>query len=214
MFVMARRYESPVRAQQANRTRAALLDACESLLLEGPVEEVTLPAVARRAGVTKPTAYSYFPGNDALLAGFIDYLRGRIGMDYETLAGTAPTKLPSAAKQNYGLFEKNARLVRRIMDSPSYDRVRLARKVDRPKMAISVWADASNEPTLRERLGPIYLLISPPAWRWLRDTWGLSRDEAAEAAAWAIETLTSALAPTSSNTKNKTTPRRAAGKKE
>src|SRR4051812_42879642 len=98
---MKRTYQSSVREEQAGRTRQALLDACEALLLEGPAESVTLPAVARRAGVTKPTAYSYFPDNDALLAGFLDHMRGRIGMIPETLTGLSPGELPAAVQQNY-----------------------------------------------------------------------------------------------------------------
>src|SRR5262245_38421303 len=118
---MVRRYQSPVREERSQRVRASLLDACEALLLEVPVEEVTLPAVARRAGVSKPTAYSYFPDNDALMAGFLGHLRDRIGMDHKTLAGVEPARLPAAVRDNYGRFDKNARLLQRIMDSPSYE---------------------------------------------------------------------------------------------
>ncbi|HVH45046.1 MAG TPA: TetR/AcrR family transcriptional regulator [Labilithrix sp.] len=190
---MARRYQSAVRDERASRTRATLLSACEALLLEGPLETVTLPAVARRAGVTKPTAYSYFPDNDALMAGFIEHLRGRIGMSLETLANIPPGRLPTAVRQNYRRFDQNAQLLLRIMDSPSYTRVRLARKIDRAGMAIPIWDRAAPEPVLRQRLGPIYHLVTPASWRWLRETWGLSGEDAARAAAWAMEVLTSAL---------------------
>src|SRR5215510_6892917 len=98
---MTRRYESAIREERASRTREALLEACEALLLEGPAENVTIPAVARRAGVTKPTAYSYFPDNDALLGAFLQYLRGRIGMDHETLTRIPPEQLPAGVQDNY-----------------------------------------------------------------------------------------------------------------
>src|SRR5215467_10461861 len=108
---MTRRYQSAVREEQASRTRQALLKACEALLLEGPAENVTIPAVARRAGVTKPTAYSYFPDNDALLGAFLQYLRGRIGMNHETLVSLPPEGLPAAVRDNYRRFDQNARLL-------------------------------------------------------------------------------------------------------
>ena len=190
---MARRYQSPVRDERSQRVRASLLNACEALLLEVPVEEVTLPAVARRAGVSKPTAYSYFPDNDALMAGFLGHLRDRIGMDHKTLAGVEPAGLPAAVRDNYRRFDENARLLQRIMDSPSYERVRLSRKIDRASLAMPVWDAATPKRALRERLGPVYMLVSPPSWRWLRETWGLSGEEAARAAAWAISTLVTAL---------------------
>ena len=186
---MARRYESAVRDEKAGRTRAALLDACEALLLEGPVEAVTLPAVAQRAGVTKPTAYKYFPDHDALVAAFLEHLRGRIGMELAALAAIAPEDLPAAVRHNYRKYDENARLLTRLMASPSYERVRVARKVDRAGVAMRSWGSDASDEELRERLGAVYLLVTPAAWRWLRETWGLSGAGAARAAAWAIESL-------------------------
>jgi AcrR family transcriptional regulator len=192
---MARRYRSEVREERARATRRALLDACEALLTEGPVEAVTIPALARRAGVTKPTAYSHFPDPDALLAGFLAHLRDRIGMDHATLAAIPPAGLPGAARDNYRRFEASEVVLRRVMDSPSYERVRLARKVDRAGTVLPAWEAALPERVLRRRLGAVYLLLAPASWRWLRDTWGLSGEDAAEAAAWAVETLAAAIPP-------------------
>lgn len=200
-MAMVRRYESAVREEQANRTRVSLLEACEALLLEGPVEAVTLPAVARRAGVSKPTAYSYFPDNDALMAGFLAHVRDRIGMDHESLASTPPSRLRDLVRSNYRRYGQNAPLLRRVMDSPSYDRVRLARKVDRAGLVLQAWGGIAPEPDLRRKLGAIYLLVTPASWRWLRETWGLSDEDAARAAAWAIEALASALTVESRRTK-------------
>lgn len=188
---MARRYRSVVRQEKAQRTRVALLDACEALLLELPVEQVNLPAVAARAGVTKPTAYSYFADHDALLAGFLEHVRGRIGMEHAALAAVAPADLPAAAAENYRRFEANAAVLRRVMESPSYERVRLARRVDRAALVLPHF-EGAPEAVLRERLGAVYLLLSPSAWRWLRDTWGLSGPAASRAAAWAITALVAA----------------------
>jgi AcrR family transcriptional regulator len=191
---MTRRYRSALRDERATLTRTALLDACEALLLEGPVEDVTLPAVARRAGVTKPTAYSYFADNDALLAGFLEHVRDRIGMDHDTLATIAPAALHAAVLANYRRFEDNAQVLRRVMDSPSYNRVRLSRTIDRTAKVLPVWDRTAPKRADRHRLGPIYLLVAPASWRWLRETWGLSDKEAAQAAAWAVQTLVAALA--------------------
>jgi AcrR family transcriptional regulator len=193
---MPRTYRSAIRNERANRTRTALLDACEALLMEAPVEEVTLPAVARRAGVTKPTAYSHFPDADALLAGFLEHLRDRIGMDHDALSAIPPSQLPAAVLANYRRFDDNAQLLRRIMDSPSYERVRLSRKIDRTAKVLPVWQPATRERAARARLGPVYLLVAPASWRWLRETWGLSDKEAARAAAWAVETLVHAIETT------------------
>jgi AcrR family transcriptional regulator len=190
---MPRPYQSDVRDERAQQTRNALLDACEQLLLELPFEQVTLPAVARRAGVTKPTAYSYFPDSDALMQGFIHHVRDRIGLAHEALARIPPSQLSDAVRGNYARYEQNDRLLLHVMDSASYNRARLARKVDRPALAIPLWSEKGDEALLRERLGPIYVLLAPVVWRWLRETWGLSAAQAAQAAAWAMEVLVDAV---------------------
>jgi AcrR family transcriptional regulator len=195
---MPRRYRQVARHEAAGRTRRALLEACEALLLEGPVEDATLPAVAARAGVTKPTAYRHFPTGDALMAGFLDHIRERIGMGHEALSAAAPAALPGVARANYQRYEAHARLMRRVMDSPSYERVRRARSIDRPGLALPAWraADAAaTDDELRVRLGALYLLVTPSAWRWLRDTWGLDRGAARDAASWAVGVLAAALLP-------------------
>lgn len=193
---MARTYQSEVRKKRAGQTREALLQACEKLLLDRSFEEVTLPAVAQEAGVSKPTAYSHFPDNAALLAGFLGYLRGRIGMDHETLTSIPPANLHEAAQANFQRFDRNGRLLRRLMDSPDFERVRLAQKIDRAGLVLPSWAGVAPESVLRKRLGPVYLFVTPSSWRWLRETWGLSSEDAAEAAAWAMQTLIAAISKT------------------
>ena len=47
------------REHQRERTRAALVDATRAVIRSGGA--VTMPAIARAAGVSEPTAYRYFP---------------------------------------------------------------------------------------------------------------------------------------------------------
>ncbi len=62
---MSSRYESSGRVEQKQRTRGALIDAARSLLAEGVTP--TVEAAAAKASVSRPTAYRYFPNQDALL---------------------------------------------------------------------------------------------------------------------------------------------------
>jgi AcrR family transcriptional regulator len=62
--------------------RNALLGAARALLEEGPLAELSLRAVARRAGVSHAAPYRHFPNHEALLVelateGFVE-LRGEI----------------------------------------------------------------------------------------------------------------------------------------
>jgi AcrR family transcriptional regulator len=56
----------PLSPAQAS-TRRALLDATVALALEGGYDAVTMRAVAKRAGVSAPTAYQHFASKDHIL---------------------------------------------------------------------------------------------------------------------------------------------------
>jgi AcrR family transcriptional regulator len=53
------------RVNQKRRTRAAIIAACQELITAG--EDINMPAVARAAVVSEPTAYRYFPDLASLL---------------------------------------------------------------------------------------------------------------------------------------------------
>src|SRR5713101_1521887 len=57
----------PVRLAKADR-RDALLDAAAELVATGDVEEVSMEAVAERAGVSRPLVYKHFANRRELLA--------------------------------------------------------------------------------------------------------------------------------------------------
>ena len=65
MTVMAIPYEATGRTQQKSRTRRALVDATRELLAEGLTPKVE--DAAHRAGISRTTAYRYFPNQRSLL---------------------------------------------------------------------------------------------------------------------------------------------------
>jgi len=72
----------PAKTYHHGDLRNALLEAARALLEEGPLAELSLRAVARRAGVSHAAPYRHFPNHEALLVelateGFVE-LRGEI----------------------------------------------------------------------------------------------------------------------------------------
>lgn len=68
----SRRYESPMRARQAQETRAALLAAAAGLFTERGWVSTSMRDVAREAGVATETLYAHFSSKQALLQATID----------------------------------------------------------------------------------------------------------------------------------------------
>lgn len=62
-----REYRSPLRAEQAAKTRGRIIDAARILLLERGFAATRLDQVAAQAGVALPTLTGYFPNKAALL---------------------------------------------------------------------------------------------------------------------------------------------------
>jgi len=79
------------RENQKLRTRQALLDAAADLLAEGATPQVA--EVAKRAGISRATAYRYFPSQDALL------LEAVVGVWAKTPEELFPADAPSDPEQ-------------------------------------------------------------------------------------------------------------------
>lgn len=62
----------------AEGTRDRILDALEELLIEGGAPNITLEAVAARAGVSKGGLLYHFPGKEPLLVGAVERLGERV----------------------------------------------------------------------------------------------------------------------------------------
>ena len=192
----SRAYTSAIRDAQVEQTRALLLDTARALLVEGGLDALTLPKLAQAAGVSAPTVYRHFATLDELFRAFLEFLRPQLGMTEERLLAITPEQLPDVPLENFPRFDAEAAVLRPLMESREFNRVRVESFRDRAQRAsaqlkphVSGWSDRQ----LEALSGAVWVLGSPQVWRWLRDTWGLENDEAAEAASWAMRTLRDTL---------------------
>ncbi|MCC6621446.1 MAG: TetR/AcrR family transcriptional regulator [Deltaproteobacteria bacterium] len=191
----ARKYESPVREAQLEETRERLFAVARELLTQGGLDALTLPRLAQAAGVSVPTVYRHFPTMDALIEAFLVWIRPLIGQTRERLM-TAPASLPELPSENFARFEEHGAVLRPLMESRAFNRVRVASMRDRARQAAELLAGAApgwRGEELEAMSGAIWVLASPQTWRWLVETWGLETKEAARAASWAMGALLEAL---------------------
>jgi AcrR family transcriptional regulator len=80
-------YESPTRQRQADETRSRIAATARKLLEETGYAGMTIPAVAKAAGVAVPTVYAIFGSKKGIVAELLD--EARFGDAYQTLLAEA-----------------------------------------------------------------------------------------------------------------------------
>lgn len=105
-----RSYESPVRQRQADQTRSSIAAAARKLLQQAGYAGMTIPAVARAAGVAVPTVYAIFGSKKGIVSELLD--QARFGQDYQALVKGA---LQSSEPRERLAFA--ARIARQIYDA-------------------------------------------------------------------------------------------------
>src|SRR5437016_896045 len=99
----ARKYDSPLREQQAAETRHAILKAVLTLFERDDDFDIAMPAVAKEAGVSLRTVYRHFPTKADLLMGLaeIQDLRSAV------FDATTPDELAVAVADQYRVMTEN-----------------------------------------------------------------------------------------------------------
>jgi AcrR family transcriptional regulator len=191
---MSRNYESPTRRAHAEATRTGILRALVDLIVDEGPATISIPQVARRADVSVRTVYHYFPTKEALFDGLTEAIPSLA----ERPDGSAPTQPRTPAElvgevgAAFRFFDANRRMFRALTVSEVGGRVAAARqteRVERIDSALEPVRERLDQDDYRKLRGVVGALASFDAFDGLTNVWGLTQDEAAEAAAWAIRVL-------------------------
>lgn len=192
----ARTYRSELRAQQADETRSRILDATVRVMARG-VASVSVPGVAREAGVSVPTVYRHFGSKQDLLASVYPHLVRRAGLD--EIVG--PRSIDELSDGIHELFERIDRLssgdelARAAMAGPAAEE---ARHLSIPqRMTLSRRLADTITPTLRpadrDRIARVMVVLTTSsAFRTWREHLGVSVDVAADDVVWTIRAAVAA----------------------
>jgi AcrR family transcriptional regulator len=189
----AREYRSELRARQVEDTRSRILEAALRVMADG-FAGVSIPNVAREAGVSVPTVYRHFRTKQDLLDALHPYLMRRSGI-------TMPDPPKTLGEIRQGVIDYLGHLdslddfSRAVLASPASDEARarsMARRFDvfRPAVeSIDVpISDADRDRILRL----IVLLTSSPALRLLHDHLAASAEDVAEDVDWFVRAAVAA----------------------
>lgn len=162
-------------------------------VMAGGIATLSIPDVAREAGVSVPTIYRHFGTKRELLDAIYPYLATR--------AGIGPVDVPRSVDEYrgmvrniFGRLESLGELARVAMSSPASDEARRsqmpARRAMSRQFVATVMPNASA--TDRERLSRVLLVLtSSSGMRMWRDVQGVSVETAADDIHWLIRKVLS-----------------------
>jgi AcrR family transcriptional regulator len=182
MMVMAIPYEATGRTQQKSRTRQALVEATHELLAEGLTPQVE--DAAERAGISRTTAYRYFPNQRSLL------LAAQPQIQPDTLLPADAPADPKArldvfmaafTRYNFG-WEPQLRTALRLSLEPGASKpvLRRGRATGWIEDALAPLRDSHPDTDVHQLAIAIRSAAGIESLIWLLDIAGLTRAEAAE----------------------------------
>ncbi|MDA0352800.1 MAG: TetR/AcrR family transcriptional regulator [Chloroflexi bacterium] len=192
-----------LRDQQRRVATDRIIQAAAEELVQVGLANLSVPAVAERAGVSLRTVYNHFENKEILLDSLIDasdaLLESLGAIDVET----DPQKLPDAIRHNWPLFGQLG-VIGQASTIVSIDRAASVGQIGPTARNSQLTAalrsalhdlDASlDEGELEATMAILRLLLSFGSWNRLVNEFGVDPTNAAEASAWAFATLRDALA--------------------
>ncbi len=190
-------YRSSLRNEQTQQTRERILEGLIKVMANG-IAELSIPAVAREAGVSVPTVYRYFRTKKELVEALGGYLmEKKMGINTSTVQlPRSPEELAAALRGIFLMVERQDETVLAASASElSYEMRKqgLPQRLRMIEQALAPVAGQFNEAD-RIRLRNVVLILSSSAMvRAFKDYLDMSGTEAADNVAWAILTLTKAV---------------------
>jgi len=180
-----------LREAQRAVTEQRIIEALAGLIEDEHPLEISMAAVAQRAGVSEPTLYRHFPTKRDLFAALAGY-------QFQTVAaGLAPAsadELTDAVRTVYQRSAAMENLIRWTLaatDPARVPRPNVQARLDMLRTALGGQAGTGDD-SEQLLLRTVLLLTSPMAWLYWKDYLGLDPAVAAETAGWAIKALTRA----------------------
>jgi AcrR family transcriptional regulator len=182
------------RAAQKLRTRHALMDTAVELVKAGRRPSVS--AVADRAGVSRATAYRYFPSQDLMLSEAT--IRAATGSAPDALpsaetTAAGPAEMAAAITRQAGLFsldhEERLRTALRLSLDPQSGYQRPGRRGRWIDEILAAGGDRLDEPARARLSAALHLVLGIDPIIALTDIAGLDRAAALDVLEWVAATL-------------------------
>lgn len=188
-----RPYHSQLRTEQAEETRARILDATGRVMARG-VAALSIPAVAQEAGVSVPTIYRHFGTKQELIGAMYPHLLARVGAS-QPPPPRSLKEFRDGLRAYVDFLDSIDDVTRTAMASPVVEE---ARRISMPRR-IAIWQQVADDsaPTAsavdRVRVARLMnVLTASAAHRLWRDHFGASAAETASDIDWLVRAAVAA----------------------
>jgi len=185
-------YSSPLRQEQTERTRTKILDGLIQALTHTGLAQLSMPIVAREAGVSVPTVYRHFRTKQELLDALGGYLLQKINVQPSTRSPQSPQELETMVKTLFVTYEGLDEVTRVAITSEASFELRKEVLSTRLAMIEQALAPVMDHFDVQEQIylrNIVTILCSTAMARDFHNYLGLSGAEAAETVAWTIRML-------------------------
>lgn len=191
-----RSYHSPLRERQTRQTRQLLLEAAADEIVSNGQREMTMAAIAKRAGVSERTVYRHFPDRQALLDGLTEWvdaeITDRLGRSFEDSDDFTLEELIEQARRVFVTMEEIGKPAEAMVIASQAGGPQAHRHIRRSRMFEELFDRelAHVPPSLRRKAFAVTReLFGSQTWFALTRELGLTAEEAGDAVAMAIGSL-------------------------
>jgi AcrR family transcriptional regulator len=182
-----RRYHSPLRDEQAAETHDRILAAVVRIMAQG-VAELSIPAVAREAGVSVATVYRHFSNKRRLLEALPAYFARQADLEEPFEPARSWGEFQASVLRLFTAFDRFEDVAQAAILSQIGQEARAAQLPARSELGRATIGNLAPDlaDDARERVNRLALItLSTQAFRLYRSL-GLSIEAAADEATWAV----------------------------
>lgn len=183
----------PLRQQQVQQLRTAVLDAVIAKLESTAPDDVSMAEIAQSAGISLRTLYRYFPDRASLLHSAGEHLYGSLGVTVEM---TEPKDIARSFSEAARRLAARPRLTRALTRTGAGQVARSTMRRQRVRAIRTALEPATaglDADLARRATALIVHLCSAASWVSIADESGLSDADAQAAVRWGIDALIDTL---------------------
>jgi AcrR family transcriptional regulator len=186
-----RTYNSPLREEQASRTRERILEAFVEQVTESELQDFSIALVAKRAGVSMRTVYHHFPNREAILDALAAWYETHV--HFPPVPDT-PDGIRDFVEASIKAIDSAGSFVR-AMQAHSSGLVgevrqwgRSGRRGAMQRLVRSACGELTDE-QMKRGMALLNYILSSNTWRFLKDDAAMEVEEIIDSITWAVETL-------------------------